>query len=832
MPSADSVLARGHAWLRFPAQLEAEFRADTLEPRRRLLAACGVIGCLGVLIGSSNINTLTPEVGPLVWRIVWLWLATTLGCIVAIWLYPPRWRRNWHAEALTAGLALTMGALITWMATASRADTAFTHSAMAAIPVMYTCIAARQRFIWALGGAILSFLGYLFFVKGFTPAQELIVAGNVKLMALSYLFVLVANYAFEHRERRNWLLRKQERQQRSVLMDTTLRLHDLSIRDPLTGLHNRRQFDADLDDAWSQALSTDQPLSLLMVDVDHFKLYNDSYGHPSGDACLVRVSHALSGLAHGLGGVAARIGGEEFALLLPGLTPSQAQQAGESLCLAIHGAGIAHKASAVASCVTLSAGVAHAWPAQGGTQVSLMAQADSALYQAKAQGRNQVCMAPEGLPERDTSRAADEVTGIADEPLQPPTQEAAYTRTLEGQFHWLRFPADQEAAYLQHNAGQRRRQLAAMSVLGMVLYNGYGFSSRHLFPDIQDSTLGVQLWLSVVILVLTGLAYGLRLSPLAREGVHSLGTTLVGVASTWIISHSLSTSALSYAVSLVLIPMFSGVGARQPFWFTCIPAVITSLAAPLLLKPVGPQQMLVFMDSLFIIMNNTVYTLILAYTLEYGARKEWLLAQVARLQDEALVAASQRLHRLSMLDPLTGICNRRQFEDDLQCMWADSLRDPRPLAMLIVDVDHFKLYNDSYGHPAGDRCLRQIATVITKATQTVGGLTARLGGEEFGILLPGGSLADAIRLGEQVCDAVRQARITHRHAPGAGYLTVSIGAASLMPQAEVTQVALFAMADEALYRAKHAGRNRVMAVHRRDHVEQQAASGQGVPLVP
>lgn len=823
--SAEAALARGHAWLRFPAPLEAEFRADTLAPRRKLLAACGVIGCLGVLIGSANINNLTPEVGPLVWRIVWLWLATTLLCLAVLWFSPQRWQRLWHGESFTAALALAMGALIIWMATASRADTAFTHSATAAIPVMYACIAARQRFFWALGGATLSFLGYVLFVKGFTPTQALIVAGNIKLMAVSYVFVLVANYAFEHRERRNWLLRKQEQQQRGALIDTSRRLHELTIRDPLTGLHNRRQFDTDLAQAWSSAAQQQQALCLLMVDVDFFKRYNDSHGHPAGDACLARVSQILSDLAQDQGGVAARWGGEEFALLLPDMDLSRAQQTGLRLCEAVQAAGIVHKSTSIAPCVTVSVGAALAWPAAAhathAAPQALIAQADRALYQAKEQGRNRVCVAdsdhaPTPSGPVDQPRSETHTNANKAEPATPSTApESAYVQTLAGGFRWLRFPADQEAAYLQHNAAQRRRQLAAMSVIGLVLYNGYGLSSRDLLPDIYEGMLSMQLWLSALVLALTGLAYALPLSPLAREGLHSLSTAIVGAVSTWIVSHSMTLSALSYAVSLVLIPMFSGIGGRQPFWFTCIPAVITMLAAPLLLKPVGPQQTMVFMDSLFIITNNTVYTLILAYTLEYGMRKAWLLAQIGRLQHDALLAATERLQQLSMQDPLTGICNRRQFEDDLLSMWADSLRAPRPLAMLIIDVDHFKRYNDGYGHQAGDRCLRQVATVIARAAQAAGGLTARLGGEEFGILLPGGDIHSAERLGEQVCAAIRQARIAHRHAPGATHLTVSAGAASLVPTAQLDQVTLLAMADEALYQAKRAGRDQVMALNPR-----------------
>jgi GGDEF domain-containing protein len=201
--------------------------------------------------------------------------------------------------------------------------------------------------------------------------------------------------------------------------------------------------------------------------------------------------------------------------------------------------------------------------------------------------------------------------------------------------------------------------------------------------------------------------------------------------------------------------------------------VITSVAAAVLLKPIGPVQRLVYADSLFMIVNNMAYTLILAYTLDLGARREWLLSSIERLQRQALETASLRLKALSIADPLTGISNRRQFEEDLDRIWHECLTDQRPLGMLIIDIDHFKLYNDRQGHPAGDACLKQVAALISQVSQADKGLAARLGGEEFGV-------------------------------------TVSVGVASLVPQPGVDLISLFATADKALYAAKRAGRNRVV----------------------
>ncbi|MBI5924348.1 MAG: GGDEF domain-containing protein [Aquabacterium sp.] len=810
--SAEATLARGHLWLRFPKTLEAEFAADTLEPRRRLLVSCALLGCLGVVLGSGNVNDATPEIAALVWQLVWVWMALAMAGLLATWLSPTRVRQGWHAEFITTLLGTAMSLLVIWMATASRADTAITHSAMAAIPVMYSCIAARLRFYWSLTSALITFGAYVLFVKGFTPDQAQMATGLRHLMAMSFAFGLLANYAFEHRERRNWLLRRVEQHQRDALLQTSAQLQLLSIQDPLTGLNNRRQFDVTLQEAIDQATWEQTPLALLAIDVDFFKRYNDSHGHPAGDTCLIEIARVLAIQAKIHGGSAARLGGEEFAIILPDHAPDQAQHAGESVCNAVAALRMPHRDSTVADHVTISAGLAN-WQAEPrDTPQCLQDRADRALYRAKAEGRNKVC-AEQACNQADNAPVhlaspmpTERLAGPVDD--QAEADEERCQETLEGHFLSLRFPEPLESAYIEHNAEPRRKQLALTALLGLLIFNISAILNRAMFGDIQDSVLDFQVWVSAWILLLTTFIW-FTPRPLWREALYSLSTATVALVSTWVFSKSQLTSTLSYSVCLMLIPMFSGVAARQPFWFTCVPSVITSLAVALMLKPVGPVQEIVYGDNLFMIVNNMVYTLILAYTLEHGLRKEWLLARIDGIQRDALLAASQRLKALSVVDPLTGICNRRQFEDDLDRIWGECLDDQRPLGMLIIDVDHFKLYNDKLGHLAGDECLKLVAALISKTAQADKGIAARLGGEEFGVLLPGGSLNEALKLAERIRLTISQACIAHDYAPSR-HVTVSIGVASLIPQDGMDRISLFATADKALYEAKRTGRNKVL----------------------
>jgi diguanylate cyclase (GGDEF)-like protein len=816
------TLKNGHHWLRFPAALEAEFQADHLEPRLKLLRNCGLIGLVAICIGSIQLPQLMPDVADVALRSLWWILGVTCLSLLQMWVTPKHWQRNWQAEALTTLSILALNAGLVYDFVLSHTDTTFTHSAALVTSVLYACIGARLRFVWALACALITFWAFVGFVTGTTPLQEIIVAANAKLMALSYVFGLLVNYAFEHSERRNWLLRRLERQQGLALEEANENLRRLSVQDPLTGLFNRRHFESELDSAWSLAALARGPVALLMVDVDFFKRYNDTYGHPAGDACLIKVGQALTRLAQAQGGVAARLGGEEFGLLLPTRPMDEAVAVGAALCQAVRSAGIEHSASTVAPHVTVSVGVAQFWPDQGGGKQMLVEAADRALYQAKEFGRDRCCGASQATldsvaaaavvdPSMTSAPSAQQAAAAAEPATLTVSPEAIYLQILNGGFRKLRFPTEQESAFRDINVEQRRQVLAFTAVLGLVIFNIYTLSSRSMLPDIQDSVFMTQIWLSLTMLVVATTTYFLPVPTLWREATFSLGTSAVGIISAWVMSQSHQMTAIAFSVCLVLIPMFSGVAARQPFWFTCVPAVTTCLAALLFLRPVGAVQTLVASDSVLMIATNTLFTLILAYTLEYGARKGWLLTQIERLQGEALQAATRRLHDLSVLDPLTGISNRRQFEDTFQRIWTEAEKKQGQIALLVIDVDFFKLYNDGYGHPVGDRCLKQVASAINQTAQANHGFAARLGGEEFGILLPNADKAQALQMGERLCAAVRLADIEHRYSkvPGQSIVTVSVGAASLVATKHVNRHAFFAIADDALYQAKKDGRNRV-----------------------
>ncbi len=185
-------------------------------------------------------------------------------------------------------------------------------------------------------------------------------------------------------------------------------------------------------------------------------------------------------------------------------------------------------------------------------------------------------------------------------------------------------------------------------------------------------------------------------------------------------------------------------------------------------------------------------------------------SQQALLRSEGqLREANALLSELSIRDGLTGLYNRRRFDQVFDMEWRRSLRSMRPLALLMIDVDNFKDLNDTYGHQRGDDCLREIARVLEDQPRRGHDMVARFGGEEFAVLLPGADVSGALRIAENVRRAVEGQKMEHKRSATGPWVTVSVGVSSRTPQVGETPETMLYDADMALYMAKQLGRNRV-----------------------
>jgi diguanylate cyclase (GGDEF)-like protein len=177
--------------------------------------------------------------------------------------------------------------------------------------------------------------------------------------------------------------------------------------------------------------------------------------------------------------------------------------------------------------------------------------------------------------------------------------------------------------------------------------------------------------------------------------------------------------------------------------------------------------------------------------------------------EAALQAANQELQRLAHQDSLTQIANRRCFDLCLNQEWRRLMRESQPLSLILCDVDFFKSYNDTYGHQAGDNCLRRIASAIATAIKRPSDVVARYGGEEFVIILPNTPALGALHIAEEIQTAVSALELVHVGSQISPYITLSMGVTAVVPRAHISPMSLIAAADRALYKAKSSGRDRI-----------------------
>lgn len=187
-------------------------------------------------------------------------------------------------------------------------------------------------------------------------------------------------------------------------------------------------------------------------------------------------------------------------------------------------------------------------------------------------------------------------------------------------------------------------------------------------------------------------------------------------------------------------------------------------------------------------------------------RSERELEQRVVQRTEELQVLNSRLETLSLTDALTGIANRRHFDEVLAKEWKRAQRMGEPLALAVVDVDWFKAYNDHYGHLAGDSCLQEVAQTLASAISRSSDLVARYGGEEFVFLAPATSLANAQGMAEKLVQSVAALALPHLRSP-LGHVSISIGVTAMQADAKLPPQTLLQRADSALYRAKALGRN-------------------------
>ncbi len=547
------------------------------------------------------------------------------------------------------------------------------------------------------------------------------------------------------------------------------RISEATVVDALTGVANRRLFARVLDDRFKHG----GPLSLLILDVDHFKAYNDHFGHPTGDECLCRIGEYLQQHVDPNDGLVARLGGEEFAVLM---WSNRARAIDHAAALQRGIAALKIDAPPGGPrWVTASGGFATIDDVEdSATPTDMLCSADDAMYAAKRAGRDRL-ESYEKLHQR-TPRTAALLTNH--ERVEAPDEELVAT------WRSLRFRNQKiEQAF----RGSFERQ--ALRSRGFLMV---GF------------VVG-----AVAAIIVQG-----PVAPYTAAIVLS-ATTLCAVVAARSVRWSAVILIVTVGVVVVVLMVQRVVFATEPtLWPLCFPcAAILGMcrawirysvvagwaaaytaavyAADLLWTPPSDVRNVVLLTFIPL----AVGTLRFAYRIERAQRLAW--------------ARAHHAEQLSRTDILTGLPNRRHFDEVLSA----ALTTSPNTALMYLDVDWFKRFNDGFGHPAGDHCLRLIGHCLAQATEQPGEFAARIGGEEFAVVMSDVTDAHARRRAAEIRADITALRIP---APApAIFVTVSAGISHTREHPGATSTpelakALRFAADHALYAAKRRGRDQLV----------------------
>ena len=378
--------------LRFSDALETQFQREIAPERLRHLVFTAKVSLL-MYVGFLPVDWLMV---PDVFREALLLRVLLFAPLAVAFFWFVNRARDWILglppaiyDAVVVVTGLLAAAIMAYLSLLTTSPYATMYQAGFMPVLIYGNLVQRLRFrqatVFSIG--ILSMYAYC---VARLPYQPVLVPMSLLLAAVA-LYTLFSNFRLELDERHRYLQEKRTQSLRKQLQQTQAQLAEASRRDTLTGAANRRHFDEYMQSLWNERHADNDVVSMMLVDVDHFKAYNDRYGHPAGDECLRYVAKELTRHLPEGQGLVARWGGEEFAVVLPGVDTDHAWPIAQAMAEGVQGLGLRHETSESAATVTISIGVATLEPRLIREPIdNLVARADAALYDAKRKGRNRV----------------------------------------------------------------------------------------------------------------------------------------------------------------------------------------------------------------------------------------------------------------------------------------------------------------------------------------------------------------------------------------------------------------------------------------------------------
>lgn len=372
----------------------------------------------------------------------------------------------------------------------------------------------------------------------------------------------------------------------------------------------------------------------------------------------------------------------------------------------------------------------------------------------------------------------------------------------------LRFAGHIEAQFEADTQRQRSGNMVAAGLIAAFIYNLFLINDFSFRPD--AFTMAVALRAGVMLPVGLAILWQVHrgVSPPAREFLMAFTVVCATVISCVILASSTAFYSYLDVFSFGLILVVGNIVYSLRFRYALASSVLSILIASAFVVTYDPMPTDAKRLAIFTLLANAVFTLVANYRLERSERLAYLHVLREKLRAGHYLKDNEVLSQLSLTDPLTNLANRRQFDAELATRWREAVEKDAWIGLMVIDIDHFKAYNDHYGHPQGDDCLRQVARAMQLNSRTAD-LVVRFGGEEFVVLMAEASPEAAELEAERIRRSVEALQIANVGLSPRAVVTVSVGVAVLPPAANMTAEDILCHADQALYQAKRWGRNRV-----------------------
>lgn len=387
--------------------------------------------------------------------------------------------------------------------------------------------------------------------------------------------------------------------------------------------------------------------------------------------------------------------------------------------------------------------------------------------------------------------------------------EVTINQCFNNKSKMIKFPDELESYFNEYDMPIRKKRFIIMGLIGLFFYNIFMVGDMLMLPDIYQTAWLIRGVIVTPIAVISLLL--LKFNIMRKDADFIASMVIFSIAASILLMLLISNhpNVVHYHTGILVVITFSNLIMMPRFNYAllfslaiCLLYVLTALNITLMDKEIVT-------NSCFVLFANTLLTLVGNFHLRLEQRREFLFKLLRQIDSIKLEESNRLLEKISISDKLTNLSNRRHFDFTFDKEWKSSLRTNSPISMIFIDIDYFKNYNDYYGHPQGDACLKMIAKALSNSIKRPRDFVARYGGEEFVILLPDIKLSGASVIAEKIRQSIEKLKIPHEVSPRGSFVTISLGVASLVPTDENEANDLTLYADKALYVAKSEGKNRV-----------------------